>query len=170
MVRVGGRYRAALNAAQQQYRGMRSWSHAGKRNASSPLRRCPPASSRCLAAQSVRMSQRDSAMSALRQRAEVAITSLAVRVWHEPAVGGRAKPVRSAPLFQTSTCSVRASSTSMQRYRTVLSVLVCPVLLSNAVLFPWTSAGELGAPVVAKAHNPITHEVRDGRMISYPAK
>ena len=50
------------------------------------------------------------------------------RNWHEPAVGGRAEHARSARVFQTSTCSAiaRASSTSMPRYLTVLSSLVCP--------------------------------------------
>jgi hypothetical protein len=40
----------------------------------------------------------------------------------------RAEFVRSAPVVQTSTCSAiaRASSTSIPRYRTVLSILVCP--------------------------------------------
>src|SRR3984893_6763121 len=49
-------------------------------------------------------------------------------LWHEPAGRGRAKHVRSARVFQTSTCSAiaKASSTSMPRYRTVLSILVCP--------------------------------------------
>jgi hypothetical protein len=39
-----------------------------------------------------------------------------------------AERVRSAPVVQTSTCSaiVKASSTSIQRYRTVLSILVWP--------------------------------------------
>src|SRR5207244_3974057 len=40
----------------------------------------------------------------------------------------RAEHVCSARVFQTSTCSAmaRASSTSMPRYLTVLSILVCP--------------------------------------------
>src|SRR5258705_13379542 len=44
------------------------------------------------------------------------------------AVKGRAEHFRSARVFQTSTCSAiaRASSTSMPRYLTVLSILVCP--------------------------------------------
>src|SRR5258708_1948302 len=48
--------------------------------------------------------------------------------WHKPAVRGRAEHVRSARVFQTSTCSAiaKASSTSIPRYRTVLSILVCP--------------------------------------------
>src|ERR1700681_487776 len=52
----------------------------------------------------------------------------AVHTWHKPAVGGRAEHVRSAGVFQTSTCSAiaRASSTSMPRYLTVLSILVWP--------------------------------------------
>src|ERR1700675_4145699 len=52
----------------------------------------------------------------------------AVHTWHKPAVEGRAEHVRSARVFQTSTCSAiaRASSTSMPRYLTVLSILVCP--------------------------------------------
>jgi len=50
------------------------------------------------------------------------------RYWHKPAVGGRAEHVRSARVFQTSTCSAiaKASSTSMPRYLTVLSILVWP--------------------------------------------
>jgi hypothetical protein len=49
-----------------------------------------------------------------------------VCTWHKPAVGGRAEHVRSARVFQTSTCSAiaKASSTSMPRYLTVLSILV----------------------------------------------
>ena len=45
-----------------------------------------------------------------------------------PAVGRRAEHFRSAQATQTSTCSAiaSASSTSMPRYRTVLSILVCP--------------------------------------------
>jgi hypothetical protein len=45
--------------------------------------------------------------------------------WHKPAVRGWAEHVRSARVFQTSTCSAmaRASSTSMPRYLTVLSIL-----------------------------------------------
>jgi hypothetical protein len=31
-------------------------------------------------------------------------------------------------------------------------------------------AGELGAPVAAKAHKSVTYEVHDGRMIPQPAK
>src|SRR5216684_6998408 len=50
------------------------------------------------------------------------------RYWHKPAVGGWAEHVRSAQVFQTSTCSAiaRASSTSIPRYLTVLSILVWP--------------------------------------------
>src|ERR1700735_5058602 len=51
-----------------------------------------------------------------------------VRLWPVSAVNRWAEQVRSAQVFQTSTCSAiaRASSTSMPRYRTVLSILVCP--------------------------------------------
>src|ERR1700682_2840352 len=51
-----------------------------------------------------------------------------VRSWHKPAVRGRAEHVRFARVFQTSTCSAiaRASSTSMPRYLTVLSIFSCP--------------------------------------------
>ena len=56
------------------------------------------------------------------------LTSTIVGLWHTQAVGGRAEHVCSARVFQTSTCSAiaRASSTSMPRYLTVLSILVCP--------------------------------------------
>jgi hypothetical protein len=56
------------------------------------------------------------------------LLSLSVRFWHKPAIGSRAGHVRSARVFQTSTCSAiaRASSTSMPRYLTVLSILVWP--------------------------------------------
>jgi hypothetical protein len=49
-------------------------------------------------------------------------------LWHRPAVRGRTEHVRSARVFQISTCSAiaRASSTSMPRYLTVLSISVCP--------------------------------------------
>ena len=45
---------------------------------------------------------------------------LYVRSWHKPAVRVWAEHVRSARVFQTSTCSAiaRASSTSMPRYLT----------------------------------------------------
>ena len=61
-----------------------------------------------------------------------------VRFWHKPAVGGRAEYVRSARVFQTSTCSAiaRASSTSMPRYLTVLSILVCPSRSWTALRLP----------------------------------
>jgi hypothetical protein len=51
-----------------------------------------------------------------------------VSIWHEAADSGWAEHVRSARVFQTSTCSAieRASSTSMPRYLTVLSILVWP--------------------------------------------
>ena len=44
----------------------------------------------------------------------------------------------SARVFQTSTCSAiaRASSTSMPRYRTVLSILVCPSRSWTALRLP----------------------------------
>ena len=50
------------------------------------------------------------------------------RLWPVSAVNGRAEHVCSARVFQTSTCSAiaRASSTSMPRYLTVLSILVWP--------------------------------------------
>jgi hypothetical protein len=46
--------------------------------------------------------------------------------WHKTAVRRRAEYVRSARVFQKSTCSAiaKASSTSMPRYLTVLSILV----------------------------------------------
>jgi acetyl esterase/lipase len=58
--------------------------------------------------------------------------------WHKPAVRGWAEHVRSARVFQTSTCSAiaRASSTSMPRYRTVLSILVCPSKSWTALRLP----------------------------------
>jgi hypothetical protein len=48
------------------------------------------------------------------------------RCWHETGWSGRARPL--CPVIQTSTCSAmaRASSTSMPRYLTVLSILVWP--------------------------------------------
>jgi hypothetical protein len=50
------------------------------------------------------------------------------RKWPKSADVGRAEHVCSARVFQTSTCSAiaRASSTSMPRYLTVLSILVWP--------------------------------------------
>src|SRR3954447_7653541 len=61
-----------------------------------------------------------------------------VRCWPKPAVGGWAEHVRSARVFQTSTCSAiaRASSTSMPRYLTVLSILVCPSRSWTALRLP----------------------------------
>ena len=58
--------------------------------------------------------------------------------WHKPAVRWRAEHVRSARAFQTSTCSAiaKASSTSMPRYLTVLSILVCPSKSWTALRFP----------------------------------
>ena len=55
-------------------------------------------------------------------------TDLHFCCWHETAVKGRAEHVRSARVIQTSTCSAiaSASSTSMPRYLTVLSIFVCP--------------------------------------------
>jgi hypothetical protein len=46
--------------------------------------------------------------------------------WPKPAAAERAEHVRSARVLQTSICSAiaRASSTSMPRYLTVLSILV----------------------------------------------
>ena len=54
------------------------------------------------------------------------------------AVKGRAEHFRSARVFQTSTCSAiaRASSTSMPRYLTVLSILVCPSRSWTALRLP----------------------------------
>jgi len=51
-----------------------------------------------------------------------------VAYWSVSAVNGRAEHVCSAQVFQTSTCSAiaRASSTSIPRYLTVLSILVWP--------------------------------------------
>ena len=51
-----------------------------------------------------------------------------VAYWPVSAVNRWAEHVCSAQVFQTSTCSAiaRASSNSMPRYRTVLSILVCP--------------------------------------------
>ena len=50
----------------------------------------------------------------------------------------RAEHIRSARVFQTSTCSAiaRASSTSMPRYLTVLSILVWPSKSWTALRFP----------------------------------
>ncbi len=50
------------------------------------------------------------------------------RSWPNSDLSGRAEHVRSARLDQTSICSAiaKASSTSMPRYLTVLSILVCP--------------------------------------------
>ncbi len=60
--------------------------------------------------------------------APAAVRLKLVRSWHKPAVGGWAEHVRSARVFQTSTCSAiaRASSTSIPRYLKVLSILVWP--------------------------------------------
>jgi len=51
-----------------------------------------------------------------------------VGFWHDPAKKRGAEQVCSARVVQTSTCSaiVRASSTSIPRYRTVLSTFVWP--------------------------------------------
>jgi hypothetical protein len=51
-----------------------------------------------------------------------------VSFWHSGDDEEGAKPVGFAPVVQTSTCSAmaRASSTSMPRYLTVLSIFVCP--------------------------------------------
>src|SRR5438067_3792336 len=51
-----------------------------------------------------------------------------VRNWHEGEAEGGQSQFGFAPVVQTSTCSamVRASSTSMPRYLTVLSIFVCP--------------------------------------------
>ena len=56
----------------------------------------------------------------------------------KPAVRGQAEYVRSARVFQTSTCSAiaRASSSSMPRYLTVLSILVCPSKSWTALRLP----------------------------------
>src|SRR5580704_12603844 len=53
-------------------------------------------------------------------------------------IRGRAEHVRSARVFQTSTCSAiaKASSTSMPGYLTVLSILVCPSKSWTALRFP----------------------------------
>lgn len=51
-----------------------------------------------------------------------------IRSWPEAARIGPAEHVRFARQVQTSTCSAIASAslTSIPRYRTVLSILVCP--------------------------------------------
>ena len=51
-----------------------------------------------------------------------------IRKWHEAALEGWAERVRSAQVVQTSTCSAiaSASSTSIPRYLTVLSIFVWP--------------------------------------------
>src|SRR6516165_11675680 len=51
-----------------------------------------------------------------------------VAFWHEGEAEGGQSQFGFAPVVQTSTCSAmaRASSTSMPRYLTVLSILVCP--------------------------------------------
>jgi hypothetical protein len=61
-----------------------------------------------------------------------------VRWWPQAADDGRAEHVRSALVIQTSTCSAiaSASSTSMPRYRTVLSILVWPSKSWTARKFP----------------------------------
>jgi hypothetical protein len=58
--------------------------------------------------------------------------------WHKAAAGGRAEHVRSARVFQTSTCSAiaKASSTSIPRYLTVLSILVWPRRSWTALRLP----------------------------------
>jgi hypothetical protein len=55
-------------------------------------------------------------------------TGLTFRNWHKAAVGGWSERVRSVQAFQTPTCSAiaKASSTSVPRYRSVLSILVWP--------------------------------------------
>src|SRR5262245_1209985 len=55
-------------------------------------------------------------------------TSFSTQPGPEAADGQWAEHVRSAPVLQTSTCSAiaKASSTSMPRYLTVLSILVWP--------------------------------------------
>ena len=57
---------------------------------------------------------------------------------HNPDPIARAEQVRSAQVDQTSTCSAieRASSTSMPRYLTVLSILVWPSKSCTARRFP----------------------------------
>src|SRR6266446_2864272 len=70
--------------------------------------------------------------------------------WHETAEVGRAEHVRSARVIQTSTCSamVRASSTSIPRYLTVLSILVWPSRSCTALKLPMrrsTNNGRLRA-------------------------
>jgi hypothetical protein len=78
--------------------------------------------------------------SAIRIRASVARTRIAANVgsWHKPAVRDRAEYVRSARVFQTPTCSAiaRASSTSMPRYLTVLSILLWPSRSRTALRLP----------------------------------
>src|SRR6202040_2682278 len=59
---------------------------------------------------------------------QVTGTPVEVRSWRDAAQMERAEHVCSARVIQTSTCSAmaRASSTSMPRYLTVLSIFVCP--------------------------------------------
>jgi hypothetical protein len=61
-----------------------------------------------------------------------------VPFWPEPAEVDWAEHVRSARVFQTSTCSAieSASSTSMPRYLTVLSILVWPSKTCTARRLP----------------------------------
>ncbi len=61
-----------------------------------------------------------------------------VRFWPNSDLNRRAEHVRSAQVFQTSTCSAiaRASSTSIPRYLTVLSILVWPSRSSTARRLP----------------------------------
>ena len=60
------------------------------------------------------------------------------RSWPEAAGSGRAEHVRSARQVQTFTCSAiaSASSTSISKYRTVLSSLVCPRRSCTALKLP----------------------------------
>src|SRR5262245_22795498 len=55
--------------------------------------------------------------------------------WHEGEAEGGAKPVRFCPCSSDVTCSAMAwaSSTSMPRYLTVLSIFVCPTAAARLV-------------------------------------
>jgi hypothetical protein len=58
----------------------------------------------------------------------IGAASMMVNFWHEGELKEGQSQVGFAPVVQTSTCSAmaRASSTSMPRYLTMLSIFVCP--------------------------------------------
>src|SRR5258706_4907275 len=77
-------------------------------------------------------------MSGVEDKADLPVERLDFSVWHKAAVGGWAEHVCSARVFQTSTCSAiaKASSTSIPRYLTVLSILVWPSKSWTALRLP----------------------------------